>query len=129
MKLIFCYIILFVLVSSCDTESYLYRKPVTGMVYDQIPLADVSVGYDSLDVLSPQDIMTNKNGRFILPKIEMENHEDFINSVKGINSIILIKKKGYILKKIDLKKYDTSKDTIKVGVIHLEKYPGSIKDK
>ena len=121
MKLIFHFIILFGLFSSCDTQSYIYRKPVVGLVFDKIPLADVSVVYDSLDVLSPQNIITNKKGWFILPKIEMDNYEDFKSYVKGINSIILIKKKGYILKKINLKKYDTGKDTIRLGVIHLEK--------
>lgn len=121
MKLIFYFIILLGLFSSCNNKSYLYRKPVVGLIYDKTPLADVSVVYDSLDVLSPQNIVTNKDGRFVLPKIEMDNYGDFISSVKEINSIILIKKKGYFLKKIDLKKYDKSKDTIRVGVIHLEK--------
>lgn len=121
MKLIFYFIILSGLFLSCNTQSYRYRKPVAGLIYDKTPLADVSVVYDSSDVLSPQNIVTNKNGRFILPKIEMNNYEDFTSSVKRINSIIFIKKKGYILKKIDLKKYDNNEDTIRVGTIHLEK--------
>jgi hypothetical protein len=121
MKLIFHFIILLGLFSACHTQSYIYRKPVIGLVYDKIPLTDVSIVYNSSDALSPQNIISNKEGRFILPKIEMDNYADFISSVKGINSIILIKKKGYVLKKIDLKKYDTGKDTIRVGIIHLEK--------
>lgn len=121
MKLIFYFIILSGLFTSCNTQTYSYRKPVVGLVYDKTPLADVSVVYDSLDVLSPQHIVTSKNGLFILPKIEMDNYDEFVSAVKRINSIIFIKKNGYILKKVDLKKYDTSKDTIRVGVIHLEK--------
>ena len=52
MKLIFHFIILLGLFSSCNTHSYIYRKPVIGLVYDKIPLADASVAYDSSDALS-----------------------------------------------------------------------------
>lgn len=80
--------------SSCNSHSYIYRKPVIGLVYDKIPLADASVAYDSSDALSPQNIIANNEGQFILPKIEIDNYANFIRSVKGINSVILIKKKG-----------------------------------
>lgn len=121
MKFISHLIILLGLFSSCDIQPYTYRKPVVGLIYDKEPLKDVSVVYESSDVLSPQNIKTNEKGRFVLPKIEMRDYEDFKNSVKGITSIVIIKKVGYKPKTIDIKKYNTTKDTINVGIVHLEK--------
>lgn len=121
MKLTFQLIILLVLFFSCNNASYIYRKPVVGLIYyDRTPLANASVIYDS-DILSPRNIVTNKNGQFILPKIEMKNYQNFIKSIKGRNSIIIITKEKYNTKKINLKNYDIGNDTIDVGVIYLKK--------
>ena len=121
MKIKFYLTILLGLFSSCNTVSYIYRKSVIGLIRDdKIPLPDVSIVYDSSDILSPSNVTTNKKGQFILPKIEIKNYHNFIKSIRGINSIIILKKKGYDIKKINLKDYDRNKDTIDIGTIYLK---------
>lgn len=121
MKIKFYLTILLGLFSSCNTTSYIYRKSVIGLIRDdKTPLPNVSIVYDSLDVLSPRNVITNNKGQFILPKIEMKNYQNFIKSIKEINSMIIIKKKGYDTKKINLKTYDMNKDTIDIGTIYLK---------
>ena len=121
MRVKFYLIILLWLFFSCNTGSYIYRKPVIGLIYDdKIPLPNVSIVYDSSDILSPRNVTTNNKGQFILPKIEMKNYQNFIKSIKEINSIIILKKKGYDIKKINLKAYDRNKDTIDIGTIYLQ---------
>lgn len=121
MRVKFYVIILLGLFFSCNTTSYIYRKSVIGLIRDdKTPLLGVSVVYDSLDVLSPRSVTTNNKGQFILPKIEIKNYQNFIKSIKEINSIIIMKKKGYDIKKIDLKTYDMNKDTIDIGIIYLK---------
>lgn len=113
-------IIFFIINSSCS-KNIIYRKPVVGFVknINNRPLSNVHIYYDSLDVLSPRNIISKNNGYFLLPKIEIENSQESKRKIQKLNSFIFFKKNGYKTKKINLSTFKNS-DTIKLGVVNLE---------
>ncbi|WP_375605049.1 hypothetical protein [Flavobacterium davisii] len=90
-----------------------------------LPVNDVSIKYDSLDILSPTNIKTDKKGLFILPKIILKNDLQAKRRISKLSSLIYITKKGYKKTTIDSKKFVKNEaktnDTIDIGNIYLEK--------
>ncbi|OMQ10523.1 hypothetical protein [[Flexibacter] sp. ATCC 35103] len=114
-------LVVIILLSSCK-ENYTLRKVVIGrIVNNDLPLKDVSLKYDSTDVLSPQNIKTDNKGFFIMPKIELSDYKEFISRQKEINNDIIIKKENFKNTTIKIDKYDKSIDTIDLGIIQLDK--------
>lgn len=106
---------------ACSTKQFLYRKPVIGYVYIKgHAVTALSVRYDSTDVLSRQDVVTDLNGRFVMPKVVLKNYQEFRRMSSRINSWLNFYNNGGKIFSIDLKKYDLSNDTINVGKINIE---------
>lgn len=110
---------LIILFSSCS-ENYILNKAVKGkIVSNDLAIKDVSIKYDSTDVLSPQNIKTDLSGFFILPKVEIRGYKEFISLQKETNVNLIITKSNYKTIKINLDKYNNDNDTIDVGIIYL----------
>lgn len=113
------FLTLIILFSSCS-ENYILHKAVKGkIVSNDLAIKDVSIKYDSTDVLSPQNIKTDLSGFFILPKVEIRGYKEFISLQKETNVNLIITKSNYKTIKINLDKYNNDNDTIDVGIIYL----------
>lgn len=114
-------LIVITLIIACNAKQFVYRKPVTGYVYiNNRAAAPIAVRYDSTDVLSRQDIVTDVNGRFVMPKVVLKNYQEFSRMSSRINSWLHFYNNGEKIFSIDLRKYDLSNDTINVGKINIE---------
>jgi hypothetical protein len=108
--------------SSCS-KNIVYRKPVVGLVKntENKPLSNVHIYYDSLDVLSPRNIVSESNGQFIFPKIEIKDSQESKRKIQKLSQFIFFRKDGYKIKKYDISKFNNS-DTIRLGIIQLESF-------
>ncbi|MFH7001882.1 hypothetical protein [Flavobacterium bizetiae] len=118
-KIFVNFLVLITLISSCN-KNYTLQKTVKGkIVNNNLAIKDVSIKYESTNVLSPQNVKTDKNGFFIMPKIEIRGYKEFISRQKEINSQMIINKSNYKTIRINIDKYDKGHDTIDLGFIYL----------
>ena len=111
--------------SSCskNNQNLVYRKPIKGYVYSisSKPIENVSIRYDSLDLLSSRDIKSSENGLFVFPKILTQNKLEFKKRINKLSSKIYLTKKGYKTAIIDLNNFEKSEsDTIFTDTIYME---------
>ncbi|MDI9309425.1 MAG: hypothetical protein QM535_04350 [Limnohabitans sp.] len=119
-------IIFSIILFSCSKNNYklTYRKPVKGYVFseDFNPINDVSIKYDSLDLLSPTNIKTNHKGSFVFPKIEIANTIETKRRISLLSSQLYITKEGYKKIVIELKEFEKNeKDTIYIDTLQMKK--------
>ncbi len=111
--------------SSCskNNQNLVYRKPIKGYVHSNFskPIENVSIRYDSLDLLSSRDIKSNKDGLFVFPKILAQNKLEFKKRISKLSSKVYLTKKGYKTIIIDLNNFEKSEiDTIFIDTIYME---------